>query len=114
VKKPRRKLSAAGKAEKRRRRKEYMTIFVHGKQMRVERPQTIEGLDADEFIRRNADPIWLHQNEIRNGNQFFWFDEVTTAALQLSFEKRAQLAGKLLFSLDSYLYYPINHSRATV
>ena len=22
------------------------------------------GMDVDEFIRRNADPIWLHQNEM--------------------------------------------------
>jgi hypothetical protein len=70
VKKPRRKLSAAEKAEKRRRRKEYMTIFVHGKQKRVKRPPTIEGLDVDEFIRRNADPIWLHQNEIMKQSKF--------------------------------------------
>jgi hypothetical protein len=21
-------------------------------------------MDAEEFIRRNADPIWLHQNEL--------------------------------------------------
>jgi len=41
-----------------------MTIFINGKQKRVRRPQTIEGLDVDEFIRRNADPIWLHQNEM--------------------------------------------------
>ena len=70
MKKPRRKLSAAEKAEKRRRRKEYMTIFVHGKQKRVKRPPTIEGLDVDEFIRRNADPIWLHQNEIMKQSKF--------------------------------------------
>ena len=70
MKMPRRKLSAAEKAEKRRRRKEYMTIFVHGKQKRVKRPPTIEGLDVDEFIRRNADPIWLHQNEIMKQSKF--------------------------------------------
>lgn len=28
------------------------------------RPPMIEGLEADEFIRQNADPIWLHQNEM--------------------------------------------------
>ena len=55
MKKPKRKLSSAEKAEKRRRRKEYMTIFIHGKQKRVKRPPTVEGLDPDEFIRRNAD-----------------------------------------------------------
>lgn len=41
-----------------------MTIFMNGKQKRVKRPVTIDGMDADEFILRNADPIWLHQNEM--------------------------------------------------
>ena len=62
--KHKRKLTAAEKAEKKRRQKEYMTIFINGKQKRVKRPQTIDCLDMDEFIRRNADPIWLHQNEL--------------------------------------------------
>ena len=62
--KPKRKLTAAQKAEKKRRQKEFMTIFINGKQKRVKRPPTIDGMDPDEFIRRNADPIWLHQNEM--------------------------------------------------
>jgi hypothetical protein len=62
--KQKRKLTAAEKAAKKRRRSEYMTIFICGKQKRVRRPPTIEGLDVDEFIRRNADPMWLHQNEM--------------------------------------------------
>ena len=62
--KPKKKLTAKQKAEKKRRRKEYMTIFIHGKQKRVKRPITIDGMDPDEFIRKNADPIWLHQNEM--------------------------------------------------
>jgi hypothetical protein len=62
--KGKRKLTAAEKAEKKRRRKEFMTIFVHGKMKRVPRPPTIDGMDVDEFIRRNADPIWLVQNEM--------------------------------------------------
>jgi uncharacterized protein YnzC (UPF0291/DUF896 family) len=62
--KKRRKLTAAEKAEKIRRRKEYITVFIRGKQKRVRRPPTIEGMDLDEFILRNADPIWLHQNEM--------------------------------------------------
>ena len=62
--KRKRKLTAAEKAEKRRRCKEYMSIFVRGKQKRVKRPPTIEGMDVEEFILRNADPIWLHQNEL--------------------------------------------------
>jgi hypothetical protein len=61
-----RKLTAQEKAAKRRRRKEFMTIFVNGKQKRVRRPQPmmVEGLDADELILRNPDPIWLHQSEM--------------------------------------------------
>lgn len=41
-----------------------MTIFIRGKMKRVRRPPTIEGLPAEEFIRRNADLLWLHQNEM--------------------------------------------------
>jgi hypothetical protein len=59
-----RRLTTAEKAEKKRRQKEYTTIFINGKQRRIKRPPTIDGMDVDEFIRRNADPIWLHQNEM--------------------------------------------------
>ena len=62
--KPKRKLTAAQRQARKRQRKEFMTIFVHGKQKRVKRPPTVEGMDVDEFIRRNADPIWLHQNQM--------------------------------------------------
>ena len=41
-----------------------MTVFINGKQKRVPRQPTIEGLPVDEFIARNADPIWLRQNEL--------------------------------------------------
>ena len=41
-----RKLTKAEKAAKRRRRLEYMTIFIHGKQKRVKRPPTIDGMDG--------------------------------------------------------------------
>ncbi len=41
-----------------------MTIFIGGKQKSIKLPPTVEGMDVDEFIHRNADPIWLHQNEI--------------------------------------------------
>ena len=60
--KPKRKLTAAEKRARRERKKNFMTIFVNGKQKRVRRPQLIEGLPVDEFIAQNADPIWLHQN----------------------------------------------------
>ena len=62
--KQKRKLTPAQKAAKKKRQKEYMTIFINGKQKRVRRPPAIDGMDVDEFIRRNADPIWLHQNEM--------------------------------------------------
>ncbi len=62
--KQKRKLTKEEKAAKIRRKKEYMTIFINGKQKRVKRPPTIEVMDVDEFIRINADPIWLHQNEM--------------------------------------------------
>ncbi len=41
-----------------------MTIFLNGKQVRVPRPRMIKGVPEEEFIRRNADPIWLHMNEM--------------------------------------------------
>jgi hypothetical protein len=62
--KQKRKLTSAEKARKKKRQLEYMTIFINGKQKRVKRPSTIDGIDLDAFIQRNADPIWLHQNEM--------------------------------------------------
>ena len=60
--KQKRKLTAAEKTARRERKKKYMTIFINGKQKRVPRPLQIDGMDVDEFVRRNADPVWLHQN----------------------------------------------------
>jgi hypothetical protein len=39
-------------------------VKLNGKQKRVKKPFTIDGMDVDEFIRRNADQIWLHENEM--------------------------------------------------
>ncbi len=72
-----RKLTPAEKREKKRRRELFETVFVGGKQKRVKRIQPlIEGIPQDEFIRQNADPIWLHQNEMRE----YMTDEKTTDA----------------------------------
>jgi hypothetical protein len=60
--KAKRKLTAAERAARRRRRREFEIAFVNGRQKRVRRPPTIDGLSAGEFIRRNADPVWLHEN----------------------------------------------------
>ena len=57
-----RKRTAAEKRARRERKRKYMMIFVNGKQKRVPRPVLIDGLPIDEFIARNADPVWLHEN----------------------------------------------------
>ena len=62
--KPKRKLTPREKRERARRRAEFMTVFINGRQKRVRRPPLVDGMDADEFTLRNADPIWLHQNEM--------------------------------------------------
>jgi hypothetical protein len=56
-------LTGGEKAEKVE-KKEFMIIFINGKQKRIRRPPTIDGMHIDEFIRRNADQIFLHQNEM--------------------------------------------------
>lgn len=62
--KRKRKLTAAEKKAKQKRREEYETIFVNGRMKRVRRPPTIDGMSVEEFIRANADPIFLHQEEM--------------------------------------------------
>ena len=57
-----RKLTPTEEARKKKRQLEFMTIFINGKQKRVKRPPTIDGIDLDDFVKSNADPIWLHQN----------------------------------------------------
>jgi len=59
-----RKLTPVEKREKKKRQQEFMTIFINGKQKRVKRPPTIDGIPIEDCIRRNADPIWLYQNEM--------------------------------------------------
>lgn len=44
------------------RRKKLETVFIHGKQVRVKREPTIDGIPVSQFIEKNADPLWLHQN----------------------------------------------------
>jgi len=46
--KPKRKLTAREKADKKRRQLEFMTIFINGKQKRVKRPPAIDGMHADD------------------------------------------------------------------
>ena len=60
--KPKKKLTSAQRAAKKQRKKDFMTVFMNGKQVRVRRPPTIDGMAADEFIRHKADPIGLKQH----------------------------------------------------
>lgn len=41
-----------------------MIVLINGKQKQVRRPPTMNGMDVYEFILKNADPIFLLQNEI--------------------------------------------------
>ena len=54
----------ARKKAKAERQKKYEWIFINGKQVRVKRTPKIDGMSVNEYIQKNADPIWLHQNEM--------------------------------------------------
>jgi hypothetical protein len=54
----------AKRAAKEERQKKYQWVFMNGRQVRIKRPPMVDGMSVDEFIMRNADPIWLHQNEM--------------------------------------------------
>ncbi|MEO5347670.1 MAG: hypothetical protein H7834_15025 [Magnetococcus sp. YQC-9] len=59
-----RKRTPQEKAARKRKNQEFMIVFIGGKQKRVRRPTMIDGLDENTWIRQNADPIWLVQNEM--------------------------------------------------
>ena len=52
----------AKKEAKAERQKKYMWGFMNGKQVRIKGPPTTDGIEVDEYIQENADPMWLHQN----------------------------------------------------
>ena len=54
----------AKKAAKAERQRKYQWVFMNGKQVRIKRPPTVDGMPVDQFIEENADPIWLHQSEL--------------------------------------------------
>ena len=60
-----------------------MTIFINGKQKRVPRPLLIEGLPVEEFIARNADPIWLHENGLWEE----WHSEIHKLLVELGIDR---------------------------
>lgn len=62
--KVKKKLTMAQKRAKKVRQQQYETVFINGKQVRIKRPPMMDGMTVDEFIMTNADPLWLHQNEM--------------------------------------------------
>jgi hypothetical protein len=64
MKRPKRKLTASEKRARRERKKKFTTIFINGKQKQIPRPPLIDSLSVEDFIARNADPIWLHENKL--------------------------------------------------
>ena len=55
---------SAKKAAQADRQRKYQWVFMNGKQVRIKRPPTMDGMPVDQFIEENADPVWLHQNEL--------------------------------------------------
>ncbi|MEZ9133421.1 hypothetical protein [Vibrio breoganii] len=49
---------------KRERQAKYEMRMINGKQVRVKREATIDGMPVDEFLDRNADPLFWHNNEM--------------------------------------------------
>ena len=95
--KRKRKLTPAQKAAKAKRRREYETIFINGKQKSVKREPTVDGIPVDEFIRNNADPIWLHQNEMWELMEPFDNEEDSQAEPARDSKKAARLDDDLPF-----------------
>lgn len=84
----------AKRAAKEEWQKKYQWVFMNGRQVRIKRPPKVDGMSVDEFMMRNADPIWLHQNEMWG---LIPVDEpkVTISDLQLFCHRlRQALAGK--------------------
>jgi hypothetical protein len=50
------------KEAKAERQRKYKWVMMNGKQVRVKRSPTINGIPEDEYIEKYADPIWLVQN----------------------------------------------------
>lgn len=109
--KARKKLTPAQKRAKKKaaeeRRKKYMWVFMNGKQVRVKRPQTIDGIGVEEFIRNNADPIWLHQHERWEEMEHEVNEEMHSYITNFCGEWKDREGNKLLIE-------PVNHEHVYV
>ncbi len=45
-------------------KEKYKYVFINGKQVRIKKSSTIDGISIEEYIELNADPIWLHENKM--------------------------------------------------
>lgn len=57
-KKPKKKISAAQKKARAERQQNYDWVFMNGKQVRIKREPTIDGIPKDEWIYDNADQFF--------------------------------------------------------
>lgn len=57
-----RKMTPTQKKAKEDRKKKYEWVLMNGKQVRIKRPEMIEGMLVDDFIAENASDVWLTQN----------------------------------------------------
>lgn len=55
-------MAAAQKKAKAERQKNYEWVFMKGRQVRIKRPEMIDGMLIDDWIEQNADDIWLTKN----------------------------------------------------
>ena len=98
--KVKKKLTAAQKLKKKtakaERQKLYRWIFINGKQVRIKREPTIDGISVDEFIANNADPIWLHQNEM--------WDLIPIEGEELNWEERREESEEAIGLDDDILF----------
>lgn len=89
--KNKKKLTPAKRAAKKRMRREYMRIFVNGKQRRVKREPTVAGIPVDDSILMNADPIFLLQNEMYE--ELYQWEQQQQAAPQPESTRNSEKVG---------------------
>ena len=52
------------KKKKRVKNSKYEWVFINGKQVKQRKPEMIDGMLVEEYIMKNADSLWLQQNEM--------------------------------------------------
>jgi len=52
------------KKKKRVKNSKYEWVFINGKQVKQRKPEMIDGMLVEEYIMKNADLLWLQQNEM--------------------------------------------------